>query len=94
MLFGKSLNGNSRKAKPFSFKPRYYDADKEEMKERYSRIESEISGNRSLTGGGGFSLRNKWQQNKKTSNFEKKSNIRLVFIVIFLFALCYWMFYY
>lgn len=94
MLFGKSINGNSRKAKPFSFTPRYYDADKEEMKERYARIESELSGNRSLAGSDRFSLRDKWQQNKKTRNFEKKSSTRLVFIVIILFALSYWMFYY
>ena len=94
MLFSKSINGNSRKAKPFSFTPRYYDQDKEEMQQRYQRIEAELTGNRSLNGGLNYSLRDKWQRNKKTSNFEKKSNTRLVFIVIILFALCYWMLYY
>ncbi len=94
MVFGKSINGNSRKAKPFSFSPRYYNEEKEEMQERYKRIEAELSGSRSLSGGLNYSLRDKWQRNKKTTNFEKKSNIRLVFIVTILFGLCYWMIYY
>ena len=94
MLFGSPLRGGLKKAKPFSFRPRYYDEEKEERQERYNRIEAEINGKRSFTSGGNFNLRDKWQRNKKTSNFDKKSNVRLVFIAIILFALCYWMFYY
>lgn len=85
--------GKTKKNKRFSFKPRYYNEQKEEFEARYAEIESEINGVSSGGGARQSGFRNKWQQNKKTSNFEKKSNVRLVFIVIILFAIAYCMLY-
>ncbi|MBL4710517.1 MAG: hypothetical protein JKY48_18980 [Flavobacteriales bacterium] len=79
----------TRKIKPFSFTPRYYNQEKEEFQQRYADIEAKINGTTSsspsLTG-----FKDKWKQKKNTSNFEKKSNIRLAIIMASLFALCYW----
>jgi len=83
-----------RKNKQFSFVPRYYNEDKEIMQERYQRIEAELSGKSTFETFGSGSLKEKWRQNKRTTNFQKKSNLRLVFISCLLLAICYWMLYY
>ena len=89
MLF--SSITRTRKVKKFSFSPRYYDEEKERLKERYAEINADLDSTiRSVSSG---NLKEKWQRNKKTSNFEKKSNVRLVFIVTILIALCYWILY-
>ena len=90
-----SLNKSVRKNKTFSFTPRYYDEDKERIEQRRAQIEAELKGTSSLhAGGGGYGLKDRWKRNKKTSNFEKKSNVRLVLIISLLIALCYWIIYY
>ena len=79
----------TRKAKRFDFKARYYDEEKEEMEERYARIRSELKGS---DAGGGFrraDFKSQWNKRKKTSTFEKKSNLRLVLIFAILCALSY-----
>tara|TARA_R110002072_G_scaffold15949_1_gene63296 strand:+ start:1467 stop:1697 length:231 start_codon:yes stop_codon:yes gene_type:complete len=74
--------------------PRYYDEEKEQLNDRYKRIEAELNGKSTLKGSfGSYRLKDKWKRNKNTSNFEKKSNVRLAFITLLLFALCYWMLY-
>lgn len=90
-----SILSKNRKIKRFSFTPRYYDENKERLKDRYAQIEAELSGKSSLHSGfiGGGNLKERWQRNKKTSNFEQKSNVRLVFIITILFGLFYWFLY-
>ena len=80
----------TRKAKQFSFNPRYYDQEKEEFDARRADIEARITGKRTegktpLTG-----LKDKWIRSKNTTSLEKKSNIRLALIIAFLVGLCYW----
>jgi|GEM_PF-1770853 len=94
MFFGSISRG--RKPKQFNFHTRFYNEDKEDLMNRYAQIEAEITGESSLKRRAGYTprLRERWIQNKKTSNFEKKSNIRLVFIICLLLALSYWMLYF
>lgn len=80
----------TRKAKQFSFNPRYYNQEKEEFDARRADIEARITGKRSEGGIALVGLKDKWKRNKNTTNFDKKSNIRLAFIVAFLVGLCYW----
>lgn len=82
------------RSKRFNFTPRYYDADKEAFKERYAQIEAELNGKPSLSSGLGRSLRERWEANKNTSSYGKKSNVRLVFIIALLSGLCYFLLYY
>jgi hypothetical protein len=91
MLF--SSISRTRKAKQFNYTPRHFNESEEEMKDRYVRIQAELDGKSTFGHAGGVSLKDKWRRNKKTSNFEKKSNIRLAFIIVLLLALCYFMLY-
>lgn len=81
--------------KRFNFTPRYYDETKEALKERYAQMEAEVSG-KSTLGSGGFNhnLKDRWRANKKTSNFSKKSNFRLVIIASLLFIIAYYLLYF
>jgi hypothetical protein len=79
----------SPRSKRFNFTPRYYDEDKEALQKRYAQIEAEVNGKSTLSSGMGPGLRQRWEANKNTSSFSKKSNIRLVFIAALLFGLCY-----
>ncbi len=81
---------STRKAKQFSFTPRYYNQQKEEFDARRADIEARITGKRVEGGVALGLLKDKWKRNKNITNFEKKSNIRLAFIVSVLFGLCYW----
>ncbi len=80
----------TKKAKQFSFTPRYYNQQKEEFDARRADIEARITGKRVEGGVALGGLKDKWKRNKNTTNFEKKSNIRLAFIVSILVGLCYW----
>jgi len=82
------------RSKRFNFAPRYYDADKEAFKERYTQIEAEMNGKPSLSIGSGRSLRERWEANKNTSSYSKKSNLRLLFIIALLCGLSYILLYY
>ena len=83
----------TRKPKSFDFKARYYNEDKEEMEARYSRIRSEIEG-KSVEGGyRPADFKSQWTKRKKTTSFEKKSNMRLVLIFAILCALSYFLLY-
>lgn len=94
-MFSFFINKSNKHIKQFNFSPRYYNESKEEMEERYRRIKAELEGESTLrTGSHGISLKDKWLRNKNTSNFEKKSSVRLVFIVLLLLALCYFILYY
>lgn len=79
----------TRKAKQFSFTPRYYNQQKEEFDARRADIEARITGKRVQGGIAIGGLKDKWKRNKNTTNFKKKSNIRLAFIASVLVGLCY-----
>jgi hypothetical protein len=79
----------SRKPKRFDFKARYYDENKEEMEERYARIKSELEGSENIGAYRRTDFRSQWTKRKKTSTFERKSNLRLVLIFAILCALSY-----
>lgn len=83
----------SPKSKSFKFTPRYYDADKEAFEERKAMIAAELKEGSEIRSIRGTSLREKWEANKKTSNFSRKSNIRLVVIFTLLCAICYYILY-
>mgnify|MGYP001071293838 CR=1 FL=1 len=83
----------SRKAKRFDFKARYYDEDKEEMEERIARIRSELEGSKGSATYRRADFKSQWNRRKKTSTFEKKSNVRLLIIVAVLCALSYFLLY-
>ncbi len=85
----------SRQPKQFEFTPRYYNESKEAMQERRARIKAELERERGasisnyssdhLRG----SLKQQWQSNKNTSSFSKKSNSRILLILVLLFGLAY-----
>lgn len=79
----------TQRNKRFNFSPRYYDADKEAFQERVAEIKAELNGESTLNRIGGKSLREKWEANKNTSSFSKKSNVRLLFIIAILSGLFY-----
>lgn len=80
----------TRKAKQFSFNPRYYNQEKEEFEARRADIEAQITGKRKKGSSSVIGFKDKWKSNKNTTSFEKKSNIRLLIIAAALFGLCYW----
>ena len=82
----------TRKPKQFNFSARYYDANKEELKERYDRIKGEMEG-ASREAGRHVDFKAQWNQRKNTSNFEKKSNFRLIIIVAILCFFFYYLLY-
>ncbi|MEX2379121.1 MAG: hypothetical protein WD530_00130 [Vicingaceae bacterium] len=45
------------------------------------------------SGGFGHSLKDRWKANKKTSNYSKKSNFRLIIIAGVLFLITYYLLY-
>lgn len=85
------------KSKQFSIGYRYYDPQKEAMKERGERIQREMAQNNeeevsSLYKSGikgQFRNSGKFTHSKTIAEARKKSNMRLLFIVILLFALFY-----
>ena len=81
----------TRKVKRFSFTPRYYNEDKENLEQRRAQIEAELKGERTIGKGSSISLRDKWQRSRKApSILEKKSNIRLAVIISILSSMAYW----
>ena len=80
----------TRKAKQFSYTPRYYNQEKEEFEARKADMEARITGKRPTTVAAMTGFKDKWKSKKNTTNFEKKSNIRLAFIIAILFGLSYW----
>lgn len=77
-----------RKPKQFSFKPLYYNAEKEAREKRIELIKKEISlGNEGLE----FRklLREKWKRNQTVA--KKKSNLRVIVIAAILALLFYFL---
>lgn len=81
----------SRRNKQFNFTPRHFNEDHEDFKSRYAQIEAEVTGKSSLSSGSFRpNLKEKWQNNKNTTNHSKKSNVRLIVIAGLLFFICYY----
>jgi hypothetical protein len=87
---------NLPKSKNFNITTRFYDPQKEAMKEREERIRKELEGNTSE--GSDFhygasikgSFRNAGKINSKTvSEMRRKSNKRILYILVALLALLY-----
>lgn len=84
----------SRQAKQFEFTPRYYNEAKEVMQERRARIKAELERGKGDTNNYDSthlkgSLKQQWSKNKSTSNFSKKSNSRIILILLLLFGIVY-----
>lgn len=84
------------KAKQFSFGYRYYDPRKEAMKEREERIKRELGQTEELNEGGysranikGQFRKSGGRQSKTVAEARRKSNMRLIYIIIFLSILFY-----
>jgi hypothetical protein len=85
----------SKSPKQFEFTPRYYNEAKEAMQERRARIKAELDREKGenldnyTSGHLRGSLKKQWQSNKNTSSFSKKSNSRILFILMLLIGLAY-----
>ena len=92
MLF--SSFARNRKPKQFHLHTRFYDERKEELQNRYAEIEANITGKKKNQNNH-FSpnFKKHWESNRKTSTYQRKSNLRIVFISIILFFLFYWIVY-
>ena len=82
------------KNKQFNYMPRYYNEQKEEMKKRKERIAREIDAENDSSGEKRIPLmkgqiRNYYQQNSKT--YKRKSNIRVLVILVILLFLAYYL---
>jgi hypothetical protein len=85
------------KSKPFSIGYRFYDPQKEAMKEREARIKRELEQNNEDAVGaiygsgikGQFRNSGKLTHSKTIAEARRKSNKRLLMIAILLFALVY-----
>jgi len=87
------------RAKQFNIGTRYYDPKKEEMKEREERIrrELELSSDGTISSSYGAGIKGSFRNAKSTRNSKtiaearRKSNMRLLYIVIILSALFYFL---
>lgn len=84
----------TRQAKQFEFTPRYYNESKEAMKERKARIKAELDREKGIDNNYDAShlkgsLKQQWSRNKNTTNFSKKSNSRIILILLLLFGIVY-----
>ncbi len=81
----------SKKPDQFYFEPRYYDARKEKMKERYDRISREVNANnleKTDTEVFRSNLRENWSSNRvKNTN---KTSYRVLFYIVILAGLAYY----
>lgn len=80
----------SKKPDQFYFEPRYYDARKEKMKERYDRIAKEVSSEKSdKTDTEVFrsNLRESWAANRRQKT---GINYRILFYIVILTGLAYY----
>lgn len=81
--------------KRFSFKPRYYDADKERLEIRKKKIQSELQTDKDLMSSDSIERRARMKlqiqdnwRNRRTKEY-RKSNIRIAFIVGILVIILY-----
>jgi len=84
------------KNKRFNFQPRYYDEDREELEKRVQKIKREM-GVEDEDGEKPYVPHIKGQMRgyfKKNVEQKRKSTIRLVVILVVLFAIVYWLLYF
>ncbi len=78
------------KAKQFDYQPMYYDAEKERMEARKSRIAKELALENKTISNEALSMRLKFERNhvnRKSARSEKWSSIRLIVILLILIVL-------
>lgn len=85
------------KSKQFKMVTRFYDPQKEAMKERQERIEHELGLDEGKTPLYGANIKGKFRTSGKRHNSKtlaearRKSNMRLIYIIIILLALFYFL---
>jgi len=89
---------NLPRSKPFHIGTRFYDPQKEAMKEREERIKREMGQETDETTPhygigikGGFRKANKNMNSRTVLEARKKSNMRLLYIIVVLLALLYFL---
>ena len=83
------------RAKQFEYKPIYYNADKEEMEERYERIKAELNiqdrvGHAERMANFQNRLHTRWERKNKNRKANKQATFRLLIIAMALLALAWW----
>jgi hypothetical protein len=77
--------------KTFSHTPIYFDPEKEELKRRAASNEGDDHAPRKVARG---SLKESWGRSARNAKSTRASNIRLIFIILFLGLLAWLFFYY
>ncbi|HAN19934.1 MAG: hypothetical protein A2X13_11055 [Bacteroidetes bacterium GWC2_33_15] len=83
------------KSKQFNYKPRYYDERKEELENRINQIKKEMGKEDLSDSEKPYTSNIKGQirrSGKRTKVSKDKSNLRLILIIVILFALIYFFF--
>ncbi len=80
------------KNKQFTFLPRFYDKQKEELEERIKKIEAEVQGQKSDTYTKNIIRGSFRQAHRQRSVANRNSLLRLVIIVVILLLLVYLLF--
>ena len=82
--------GGKLKPRKFDFTPRYYDEAKENLKSRMDKYEDDESSEEQVKERIRFGIRQKYNADSSYRAQEyKKSNLRLVYVMIVLFFVCY-----
>ncbi len=84
------------KAKQFTYKPLYYNQQKEELQERIKSIEAEFKGKNAANGEYVSRLRKGYlrEQTRKNTKGRRVSNVRIVIILVLLLIAAYYYLYY
>lgn len=83
--------------KRFTFSPRYYDEQKEDLDRRVNQIKQEMGINANDADKPYVSKIRKGEMRgyfKKSREYKKRSTIRLIVILLILFAIAYFLFYF
>ncbi|OFX88345.1 MAG: hypothetical protein A2W99_07695 [Bacteroidetes bacterium GWF2_33_16] len=84
------------KNRQFSFKPRYYDEQKEELENRIKQIKRDLGQSNGIGGEKSYTpnIKGRFRSNlRRTSDANKNSNIRLIIIIIALALIAYYLFF-
>ncbi|MBT3207699.1 MAG: hypothetical protein HN704_14155 [Bacteroidetes bacterium] len=83
--------------KKFSFFPRYYDAQKEELQDRVRNIKNELEKNDKKTDERAPIIKGQMREyfhRANTAKIKRQSNIRLIVIIAVLFIVLYYLLYF
>jgi len=88
------FNFNMPKPKPFHYSPRFYDERKERLEKIKARVEAELAAEKNGTTGyiglqKGFLTEQRANSKLRRLNFEKKSSLRFLIILLAIVGLLY-----